>query len=85
MKFQISNLKKQLLSEEQKYQRLEVEYETLENKTEKYGKKIKELFENLIKQKRKNMGIEEDPYRVKRIALSPSNLSICNSLNLRKF
>ena len=40
MKFQISNLKNQLLIEEQKYQRLEGEYEMLENKTEKYGKKI---------------------------------------------
>lgn len=58
--------------------------EKLEEKLKKYAEKIKELFENLIYEKRKNVGLDPNISKL-RMVFSPSNSSISNSLNLRKF
>lgn len=50
-----------------------------EDKISKYSDKIKELFESLIAEKKKNVGISTI-----KMALSPSNSINC-SLNVRKF
>lgn len=58
--------------------------EKLEEKLKKYAEKIKELFENLIYEKRKNVGLDPNISKL-RMVFSPSNSSISNSLNFRKF
>jgi ribosomal protein L16 Arg81 hydroxylase len=50
---------------------IENEYKKMEDKLQKYSEKIKELFQNLIHEKRRNAGLNPPP-------------NISNSLNLRK-